>query len=626
MFNDDDSTMYDESGNYNFNQREQRNYTHSYQYFGGWLGQEELEKEKERKKQLGKLDMPVAVPPENAQMRETIEKIAKHVIMKKTAEERRIFEKMIREKNFSNYMFCFLDEPNRPVCGLGAVKTDDLERPVHALAGDKGEQQIAREYYLFLKHAEERQVDYVPLVKRQIMIEKDRAAKMKKAKGEQPTPATSSSTPAASSSASAPGKGPNAGAEKSPTPAAKEPEPATKPESKEPEPEEPLFTDGSRIEIIGLEKRPDLNGQAGSIIKWHTDVGRYEVRMDKFGMIIKAKPANVMYATVQTDTAAKEKNESTKFGEFPKDCKVEIFGLQSEAARWLNGQEGTVVGYDEEAKRYEIKLCRDVNQVKRVKYDNLKLSLPPGWIEHYDEHSQRSYYVESATNKVTWKHPVGMQVKTKFDTVNDANEDLEEAVFDDDPDRYGCDDLEEGEGQFNLDDLVEKVRQREEANVSGEEGDEPTAKRQKTDQAPQTAGAKKKARKARAKQMETYEGLMAKLAEVKKAIEFPAEREEGNTKESIIRIFGELETELELELNSACSEKREADISEKTERIAAEALIIGMMVIGKMLENQPKAKFTFQGLYRCANRVEGLETAGEFLSDIQYLYGLLKTM
>jgi len=620
MFNDDENTMYDEAGNYNFNQREQRNYTHSYNYFGGWLGREEEEKEKERKKQMGKLDLPVAVPPENAQMRETIEKIAKHVIMKKTPEERRIFEKMIREKNFSNYMFCFLDEPNRPVCGLGAVKTDDLERPVHALAGDKGEQQIAREYYIFIKHAEERQVDYLPLVKRQIMIEKDRAAKLKKAKGEEPTPSTSSS-------AAAPAKGPSAGAEKSSTSAAKEPEPATKPaESKEPEPEEPLFTDGSRIEIIGLAKRPDLNGQAGSIIKWHADVGRYEVRMDKFGMIIKAKPANVMYATVQTDTAAKEQNESTKFGEFPRDVKVEIFGLQSEAARWLNGQEGTVVGYDEEAKRYEIKLCRDVNQVKRVKYDNLKLSLPPGWVEHYDEHSQRSYYVNSATNKVTWKHPVAMQVKTKFETFNDANEDLEEAVFDDDPDRYGCDDLEEGEGQFNLDDLVEKVRQREEANLSGEEGEEPTAKRQKTDQAPMGAAAKKKARKARAKQMETYEGLMAKLAEVKKAIKFPTENEEGNTKESIMRIFAELEAELELELNAACTEKREADVNEVTERAAMESLIIGMMVIGEILKDQPKAKFTFQGLYRCANRVEGLETASEILSDIQYLYGLLKTM
>jgi len=621
MFNDDPNSMLDASGNYDFTKREERNYSHSYTYFGGWLGQEELEKEKARKKQMGKLDMPVAVPPENAQMKETIEKIAKHVIMKKTPEERRIFEKMIREKNFSNYMFCFLDEPNRPVCGLGAVKTDESSAPIHALAGDKGEQQIAREYYLFVKHAEEREVDYQPLVKRQIMIEKDRAAKIKRAKeGPAPTPApapSSAPTPATSSSASAPA------AEKSSTSGAKEPEPA----AKEPVPEEPLFNDGSRIEIIGLEKRADLNGQPGSIIKWHANVGRYEVRMDKFGMIIKAKPENVMYATVQTDTAEKEKKENTKFGEFPKDCKVEIHGLQSEAARWLNGQEGTVVGYDEEGKRYEIKLCRDVNQVKRVKFDNIRLSLPPGWTEHYDEHSQRSYYVHAVTKKVTWKHPVCTQVKTKFDEVHDANEDLEEAVFDDDPDRYGCDDLEEGEGQFNLDDLVEKVRRREEANVSsGEEGEEPAAKRPRMEQDKMGASAKKKARKARAKQMETYEGLMSKLAEVKKAIEFPAEREEGDTKESIMKTYQELETEIELELNAACTEQREANISEKTERIAIEALIVGMQIIGKMLENQPKAKFTFQGLHRCASRVEGLETADEFLKDIQYLYGLLKTM
>merc|ERR550534_3629655 len=131
----------------------------------------------------------------------------------------------------------------------------------------------------------------------------------------------------------------------------------------------------------------------------------------------------------------------------------------------------------------DMKLLRDKNQIKRVKLDNLKLSLPEGWIEYFDEHALRPYYVNQATNKASWKHPVQTQSRVKFDTVIDANEDLEDADFGD-RETYDCDKFEECEGQFNLDDLVRKVQEREEAMDSDrEEAEEPPEKKAKVEDA-----------------------------------------------------------------------------------------------------------------------------------------------
>lgn len=572
-------------------QREDRNYTHSYQYFGGWLGQEEVDKEKKRKKALGKIDMLPVAPPPHAEMRTTIEKIAQHVMMKKTEEERRIFEKMIREKNVGNYMFCFLDEPNRPVAGLGAIKTDTEDGPVQAIAGDKGEQQKAREYYLFVKHCIEREVDFTPIAEKQTRLEKDREEKLNRAK----RPPEFSQPKGAEKSCSSTAKGPG-----------------------EEIPPEPMFNDGVRVEILGLEKRADLNGQHGKVVKFYADVGRYEVRLDKFGTVIKVKASNLLYAAVQTDTADKEKKESDKFGDIMKDAKVEILGLASEAARWLNGQEGFVVGYDEEAQRYEIKLLRDANQIKRVKRDNLRLSLPEGWVEYFDEHAQKAYYINRETNKATWKHPVQTQTQTKFDTVVEANEDLEEADFGE-RETYDCDKMEECEGQFNLDDLVRKVQEREEALDSDNEAAEPPEKKPKTDEP-------KKAKKK--KTVFTLDDLRLKLEELKK--DLPPSKwtpmPEEFTKVVVQRTLSDAQMELEKELSAACEEKREAVASKRFRSSVIAALIRAMEVTADLLEKQPKSKFTLQGLQRLANKLDILETPRELVNEVDYLHSLLKTM
>eukprot|EP00438_Fugacium_kawagutii_P008963 Skav215559 [mRNA] locus=scaffold3091:266771:270168:- [translate_table: standard] len=58
--------------------------------------------------------------------------------------------------------------------------------------------------------------------------------------------------------------------------------------------------------------------------------------------------------------------------------------------------------------------------------------------EHWDEHLGRHYYVNKATQKVTWKHPTVTNQRGKFGQV---------------------DDQEEMEGQFNLQALVKKVEE-----------------------------------------------------------------------------------------------------------------------------------------------------------------------
>ena len=51
---------------------------------------------------------------------------------------------------------------------------------------------------------------------------------------------------------------------------------------------------------------------------------------------------------------------------------VVIHGLKSEAALWMNGQQGRVISYDADVQRHEVRLDMDGN-IKKVKEDNLKV-------------------------------------------------------------------------------------------------------------------------------------------------------------------------------------------------------------------------------------------------------------
>merc|ERR1712146_45682 len=106
--------------------------------------------------------------------------------------------------------------------------------------------------------------------------------------------------------------------------------------------------------------------------------------------------------------------------------------------------------------------------------------LPEGWEEHYDEHLGKHYYLN--TKKVTWKHPSFVNARAQMGKVVEKMDgDLEEfdeetgkrrSKVDKNHQHYDIDDEEEGEGQFNLQELVKKVEMQEEKRLQAEERDE----------------------------------------------------------------------------------------------------------------------------------------------------------
>merc|ERR1719235_1608900 len=86
-------------------------------------------------------------------------------------------------------------------------------------------------------------------------------------------------------------------------------------------------------------------------------------------------------------------------GELPNGTKVMVHSLQSEAARWMNGQNGVIVMWDKDTERYEIRLEGQTG-IKKVKPANIKAELPEGWEEHFDEHLGKNYYLHVKSEKV----------------------------------------------------------------------------------------------------------------------------------------------------------------------------------------------------------------------------------
>jgi len=172
----------------------------------------------------------------------------------------------------------------------------------------------------------------------------------------------------------------------------------------------------------------------------------------------------------------------------------------------LNGQKGIIVQWDKDTERYEVRLEVN-NDIKKVKAQNVRVELPEGWEEHYDEHLQRSYYLNTKTEKVTWKHPTVANQRAKFGQVKENNiEDLEGVDIEVDRKVYDVDDEEELEGGFNLHELVRKVEEQEEKREAADEAGEDVD----SDDGMHCA---KKKRKKKKKEV-SVETLQAKVAEL----------------------------------------------------------------------------------------------------------------
>eukprot|EP00929_Paragymnodinium_shiwhaense_P118335 TRINITY_DN90268_c0_g1_i1.p1 TRINITY_DN90268_c0_g1~~TRINITY_DN90268_c0_g1_i1.p1 ORF type:complete len:557 (+),score=157.31 TRINITY_DN90268_c0_g1_i1:77-1747(+) len=316
----------------------------------------------------------------------------------------------------------FIEEKNKGQAGWGFIR-------------DGGD---GHEYYQFCLHCAERQVNPRPLAQQSKKTKLDRETKTANAKANVMTMG-----------------GPGVTEEK------------TK--------REPSYKPNDLLEVVGVKSKPDYNGKIVRVIKYDADADRYEVRFEggRYDqVIVKLKEDNMMFTSVEQREAAKD--EEIEEGEIPNSTRVEIRGLTSEAARWLNGQKGIVVAWDKEGQRYEIRL--DVNNdVKKVKPGNVRIELPPEWQEHWDEHLQRYYYLNTKTEKVTWKHPKMVNQRAKMGVVRENNTmdwEAQEVEVDKERVHYDVDDEEEGEGQFNLQALVRKVEEQEEKRLAAEEAGE----------------------------------------------------------------------------------------------------------------------------------------------------------
>mmetsp|Transcript_66039 Transcript_66039/g.137936 ORF Transcript_66039/g.137936 Transcript_66039/m.137936 type:complete len:548 (-) Transcript_66039:106-1749(-) len=390
-----------DDGSYDFKRREDWDYKHNYNYMAGWLGQEEADAARKKRRKMGTVDLPAPPLPQDIGLVETIEKTAKHI---HSSADATVFERLIQDKNKGKAGWEFLNEG-----GLG------------------------NDYYIFVRHCLERKVEPRPLAEQARKVKEDREKKEQNVKNNVFT-ATSG-----------------------------EPAMASKPK-------EAVYKCGELMEVLGIKAKPDYNGKIVKVLKYHPDVDRYEVRFEGGrydSVVVKLKEDNLMYSAVETKDV--DANKEMPEGEIPNGVKVEIRNLQSEAARWMNGQKGIIVQWDKMGERYEVRLDVD-NTIKKVKPGNIKVELPEGWEEHYDEHISRFYYLNLKTQKVTWKHPTVVNHRAKFNKVMQHNaEEMDDADVDENRKTYDVDDEEENEGEFNLQMLVKKVEAKEEKRLEAEE-------------------------------------------------------------------------------------------------------------------------------------------------------------
>ncbi|CAE8680066.1 unnamed protein product, partial [Polarella glacialis] len=174
------------------------------------------------------------------------------------------------------------------------------------------------DYYLFCRHCNEREVDPRPLAEHARKVKEDRDLKQTNAK----------------SNAFAAGMG---GEEtvKQPLKVAK-------------------FKVGELMEVIGVKSKPDYNGKIVKVLGYDAQADRYEVRFEAGRydtVVVKLKEDNLMYSAVQQKDV--DENKEMPEGEIPNGTRVEIRGLQSDAAKWMNGQKAIIVQWDKETERYE---------------------------------------------------------------------------------------------------------------------------------------------------------------------------------------------------------------------------------------------------------------------------------
>uniref|UniRef100_A0A7S4SW88 Uncharacterized protein n=1 Tax=Alexandrium monilatum TaxID=311494 RepID=A0A7S4SW88_9DINO len=143
------------------------------------------------------------------------------------------------------------------------------------------------------------------------------------------------------------------------------------------EPASPPSKPGDCVLVSGLESeggRP-LNGRKGIVTSWLEDADRFEVRLgpDK---VVRLKTGNLQRAELEVAERlrilglAPQEQVPAEALPFEPGQAVEVFGLESEGGRPLNGQRGTIAKCTADKGRIEVRL--ESGRSVSLKADNLR--------------------------------------------------------------------------------------------------------------------------------------------------------------------------------------------------------------------------------------------------------------
>lgn len=226
--------------------------------------------------------MEPVLPPYDSAARKWIEQAAVHIMKTKDAD--------------NTELRWYTKDPNRNFF-LQDIKDSDWKTSEEARQKRQG-----RSYYLFIKHCLDREVDFKPVVEEKIRIEIDRSAKLgvpmdgiatvggSSGSADGPAAAEGSANGAAAAGGGAAANGTN-GATIGDTAKRKG----------DPDGGEQKFDVGTRVEVLGLQAKPEHNGKEGVVLSFVAESGRFKVQLDEHGGIttLALKPGNLMYATKQ---------------------------------------------------------------------------------------------------------------------------------------------------------------------------------------------------------------------------------------------------------------------------------------------------------------------------------------
>jgi len=133
------------------------------------------------------------------------------------------------------------------------------------------------------------------------------------------------------------------------------------------------FGPGCVVEVFDLESQSGklLNGQTGEVVRYHDEKARFEVQLKEANKAVTLKPENLRRPARVDQAQAHAATEGQQPPCLSPGQHVEVFGLESESGRLLNGQLGVITRYAEDRGRFEVRFGAE--KLVYLKPQNLKV-------------------------------------------------------------------------------------------------------------------------------------------------------------------------------------------------------------------------------------------------------------